>query len=89
MGNPVGTTGTGDLSHFKQSKIPTLPSHKNVCQEKHCIAWTFPLSYHDKPHGTLNGFPVYEHTTKWKCEDGHRIDTTSLVDMDENKLRKN
>lgn len=86
MKNPVGTMGMGDLSDFKQSKIPTLPSHKNVCQDKHCIAWTFPLSYFDKYIGELNNFPVYERTTKWKCENGHRIDTTSKVDWEKKKV---
>lgn len=85
MGN---IDGIGDLTHFKKSKIPTLPSHKNVCQHKQCIQWTFPLSYFDKQIGRDKlGFPIYERTTKWKCENGHRIDTTSRVDSQKRKIK--
>lgn len=62
--------------------IPTMPWHKRTCPQGSCIEWTYVLSTEDKPHGSQNGFPVYQRTIKWKCEGGHRSDTKRLVDME-------
>lgn len=70
------------------SKIPTLPSHKRTCPMKNCEAWTFPLSMFDKRQGEYKGFPMYERTTKWKCENGHRTDTVSLVDWEKHPIQR-
>lgn len=66
----------------KSSLLPTQKNHVRTCPDGDCIQWTHVLSTQDKPHGRRNGFPVYERTTKWKCDRGHRTDTKRLVDME-------
>jgi hypothetical protein len=67
------------------------PLITNRCDFKHpngltCGAPKHVLSYFDQYDGEVKNFPTYQRTTKWKCENGHRVDTQRLVDYNKRPL---